>query len=508
MIRRNVVFIVAIAIVVGMVVVGSVAPDGLDRLTGVVHAYIIDHFGWGYLLAAFFFLAFALYLAFSRYGRIKLGADEEKPQYSYFAWFSMLFAAGMGIGLIFWSVAEPMSHYLNPPEHIAPGSGDAAAFAMRYSFFHWGIHPWAIYIVMSLAIAYFSFRRGMPPLISSAFYPLVGDRIYGVVGKAIDILAVFATVFGVATSLGLGALQITGGVATVVPIPQGTTTTLIVIAAVTVLYMISSATGLDKGVQILSRTNVVVALLLLGFMLVAGPTAYILDIFATTLGDYLSGLVTMSLSTNPFEGYEWTKSWTLFYWAWWISWSPFVGLFVASISRGRTIREFVLGALIVPALLTFLWFAVFGGAGFALELREGVDFAASAAGNVSGALFELLSYYPLSSVLTVIAVLLLTVFFVTSADSATFVLAMMSSNGNLNPPLAKKVAWGVIQSTAAAVLLLSGGLEALQRMAIVAALPFTLVMVLMVRGLLKAMRYEVRHEWVDRRKRRASDIPA
>lgn len=508
MIRRNVVFVIAVAIVVATVTVGIAAPDALDWLTGVVHTYIIDHFGWGYLLAAFFFLVFSLYVAFSRYGGIKLGADEEKPQYSYFAWFSMLFAAGMGIGLIFWSVAEPMSHYLNPPEHIAPGSGDAAAFAMRYSFFHWGVHPWAIYIVMSLTIAYFSFRRGMPPLISSAFYPLIGERIYGVVGKAIDILAVLATVFGVATSLGLGALQITGGVATVVPIPEGTTTTLIVIAAVTVLYMISSATGLDKGVQILSRTNVIVALLLVGFMLVAGPTAYILDIFATTLGDYLSGLMTMSLSTNPFEGYEWTKSWTLFYWAWWISWSPFVGLFVASISRGRTIREFVLGALIVPTLLTFLWFAVFGGAGFGLELREGVDFASSAAENVSGALFELLGYYPLSGVLTVIAVLLLTVFFVTSADSATFVLAMMSSNGNLQPPLAKKVAWGAIQSTAAAVLLVSGGLEALQRMAIVAALPFTLVMVLMVRGLLKAMRYEVRHEWSDRRVRRTGDRSA
>ena len=507
MIRRNTVFVVAVLIVVVMVTIGIAAPDELDRVTGLVHSYIIDHFGWGYLLAAFFFLVFSLYVAFSKYGRIKLGADEEKPQYSYFAWFSMLFAAGMGIGLIFWSVAEPMSHYLNPPEHIAPGSGDAAAFAMRYSFFHWGIHPWAIYIVMSLTIAYFSFRRGMPPLISSAFYPLVGDRIYGVVGKAIDVLAVFATVFGVATSLGLGALQITGGVATVVPIPQGTTTTLIVIAAVTVLYMFSSATGLDKGVQILSRTNVLVALILLAFMLVAGPTAYILDIFATTLGDYLGGLLTMSLSSNPFEGYEWTKSWTLFYWAWWISWSPFVGLFVASISRGRTIREFVLGALIVPALLTFLWFAVFGGAGFALELQQGVDFAATAAGDVSGALFELLSHYPLSNVLTVIAILLLTVFFVTSADSATYVLAMMSSEGNLNPPLAKKVAWGIIQSTAAAVLLLSGGLEALQRMAIVAALPFTLVMVLMVRGLLKAMRYEVRHEWVERRRRRVSDRP-
>ncbi len=507
MIRNNTVFIIAIVIVVALVVAGIVTPSGIDSVSSAVHTYIIDHFGWGYLLAAFFFLLFSIYVAFSKYGRIKLGSDEEKPQYSYFAWFSMLFAAGMGIGLIFWGVAEPMSHYLNPPEHIADASGDAAAFAMRYSFFHWGIHPWAIYIVMSLSIAYFSFRRGMPPLISSAFYPLIGERIHGGIGKAIDILAIFATVFGVATSLGLGALQITGGIATVAPIPEGTMTTLIIIAVVTVLYMISSATGLDKGVQILSRANIMVALALLGFMLIAGPTAYILDIFSTTLGDYLSGLLNMSLSTNPFEGYAWTKSWTLFYWAWWISWSPFVGLFVASISRGRTIREFVLGALIVPALLTFLWFAVFGGAGFFLELQQGVDFAAGAAENVSGALFELFSHFPLSGLLSVLAVILLTVFFVTSADSATFVLAMMSSKGNLRPPLSKKVSWGLIQSTAAAVLLLSGGLEALQRMAIVAALPFTVVMILMVRSLLKAMRYEVRHEWPEQRKRRAGDKP-
>ncbi len=495
MIARNIVFVVAVAVVVMFVAAGIISPLGMDALSQTVHSAIIDNFGWGYLLAAFLFLVFSLYAALSKYGRIKLGADNEKPQYSYFAWFSMLFAAGMGIGLIFWGVAEPMSHYLNPPEHIAGGSGRAAAFAMQHSFFHWGFHPWAIYIVMSMAIAYFSFRRGMPPLISSTFYPLIGDRVYGPVGKAIDILAILATVFGVATSLGLGALQITGGVSSVIPLPQDTTTTLVVIAIVTVLYMISSASGIDRGVQILSRTNVFLAIILLTFMLVVGPTSYILDIFAATLGEYLGELLTLSLSTNPFEGYEWTKSWSLFYWAWWISWSPFVGLFVASISRGRTIREFVLGALLVPALLTFLWFAVFGGAAFHLELQLGIEFASAAVANVPGALFELFSYYPLSGVLSILAVILLTIFFVTSADSATYVLAMMSSNGNLNPPIAKKVIWGLIQSTAAAVLLVAGGLEALQRMAIIAALPFAVVMVLMVRSLLKAMRYEVRHEW-------------
>jgi glycine betaine transporter len=494
MLKRNTVFLVSLAIVAALVLVGFFDPEGMDRLSKQVHTYIIDHFGWGYLLAAFLFLVFSLFMAFGPYGRLRLGREDERPQYSYFAWFAMMFAAGMGIGLIFWGVAEPMSHYLNPPDYIADESGNAAAFAMQYSFFHWGIHPWAIYIVMSLCIAYFSFRRGMPPLISSCFYPLIGDRIYGFIGHAIDILAVFATTFGIATSLGLGALQITGGLATVFPIPSTTATTLILIAVVTVFYMLSSMSGLDKGIQVLSRSNVVVALALLGFMLIAGPTAYMFDVFSTTLGDYLSGLVTMSLSTNPFQGYEWTQSWTLFYWAWWISWSPFVGLFVASISRGRTIREFILGALIVPTLLTFVWFAVFGGAGFHVELREGAQFAATAAEDVSGALFELFQYYPFSGVLSILAVILLTVFFVTSGDSATFVLAMMTSGGNLTPPISKKFGWGIVQSSAAAVLLLSGGLEALQRMAIVAALPFTVVMLFMLRSLLKAMRYELEVE--------------
>ena len=496
----NPVFIISLALVVIFVGVGILAPDQLDAVTRSVHTAIIDNFGWGYLLGAFFFLLFALYVAFSKYGRIRLGGDHEKPQYSYFGWFSMLFAAGMGIGLIFWGVAEPLSHYLNPPAYIAEGSGSAAAFAMRYSFFHWGFHPWAIYIVMSLSIAYFSFRRGMPPLISSCFYPLIGDRIFGWTGRAIDILAVFATVFGIVTSLGLGALQINEGLATVLPLPSGNSATLILIVVVTVLYLISSSTGLDKGIQLLSRANIMVALALLAFLLVVGPTSYIFNIFTTTLGDLLSGLLTMSLSTNPFEGYEWTKSWTLFYWAWWISWSPFVGLFVASISRGRTIREFILGALLVPALLTFLWFSVFGGTAFHAELVEGANIAERAVDNVSSALFLLFERLPFTPVLTILAIILLTVFFITSADSATFVLAMMTSRGDLDPPLAKKIGWGVIQSTAAAVLLLTGGLEALQRMAIIAALPFTFVMLFMMWSLYLGMRYEFKFELKERRR--------
>ncbi|MGM0675477.1 MAG: glycine betaine uptake BCCT transporter [Spirochaetota bacterium] len=492
--RKQLVFIVSLFIVVGLVAFGALRPDELDEISRIVHGSIIEHFGWGYLLAAFAFLVFSISVAASKYGRIKLGKDYEKPQYSYFGWFSMLFAAGMGIGLIFWGVAEPLNHYLNPPEYLPGTSGEAARFAMTHSFFHWGLHPWGIYIVMSLSIAYFSFRRGMPPLISSTFYPLLGDRIYGPLGYLIDILAVFATIFGIATSLGLGALQLTSGIAEVFPISGGQTDTLIIIAVVTVLFMLSSASGLDKGIQILSKSNVMIALVLLFFMLIVGPTSYILNIFTTSLGEYFSSIVNISLSTNPFRGYEWTKSWTLFYWAWWISWSPFVGLFVASISRGRTIREFIFGALLVPTLLTFLWFAVFGGAAFNLQLNEGVDLASAAVDDVSTVLFELFTHYPLGPALSLLAVLLLGVFFITSADSATFVLSMMTSEGSLSPSLRKKVTWGLIVSAAAATLLVSGGLEALQRMAIVAALPFTIVMVFMARSLHTAMHYELTRE--------------
>jgi glycine betaine transporter len=488
--KHNTVFLLSLLMVSFFVVLGIARPDDLFEFATYVHGWILKSFGWAYLLAAFLFVVFSLFLAFSRYGKIKLGKQHEKPQFSYFGWFSMLFAAGMGIGLIFWGVAEPMSHYLNPIDDIAGKSGEAAVFAMQYSFFHWGIQPWAIYIVMSLSIAYFSFRRGMPPLISSCFYPLIGDRIHGPVGYLIDILGVFATVFGIVTSLGLGAMQITSGLGAVFSFQAGDTATLAVIATVTVLFMLSTLSGVDKGIQILSKTNIVLALSLLAFILVTGPTVFILNVFTTTLSGFISEFLTMSLSTNPFVGYEWTQSWTLFYWAWWIAWAPFVGLFVASISRGRTIREFVAGALIVPVLLTFIWFSAFGGSAFHIELIQQVSIAESIAGDVAVGLFLLYEYFPLTPVLSVLTILLLTVFFVTSADSATFVLSMMTSRGQRNPPVYKKVTWGLMVSGTAAVLLYAGGLEALQKMAITAALPFTLIMLLMCLSLFRGLRYE------------------
>jgi glycine betaine transporter len=494
---KHIVFLISMGLTALFVSFGIFKPALLDLVSSWLHQKIIDVFGWWYLLSAFIFLLFILCLAVSKFGSIKLGKDYEKPQYSYFGWFSMLFAAGMGIGLIFWGVAEPLSHYMNPPEYIQGSSNHAAKFAMKYSFFHWGLQPWAIYITMSLSIAYFSFRRGMPPLISSCFYPLLGQRIYGFWGWIIDILAVFATLFGIATSLGLGALQITSGLGSVFHFSPSFQLTLIVIAIVTVLFMISSMTGLDKGIQILSKTNILLAILLLVFMLFVGPTSYIMEIFTSTLADFFASLLPMSLSTNPFQGYKWTQSWTLFYWAWWISWSPFVGLFVASISRGRTIREFILGALFVPTMLTFFWFSVFGGAAFHLQLKGGTDLAQVATQNIPTALFQLFAHYPFSLALTLIAILLLGVFFVTSADSATFVLSMMTSNGKLTPPAAKKIIWGLTVSITASLLLHVGGLEALQKMAIAAALPFTIVMLALCRSLVKGLKYEAKERQED-----------
>ncbi|MFO7877325.1 MAG: BCCT family transporter [Desulfovermiculus sp.] len=491
--KKQTVFGISLVIVLSLVGLGVISPSLLDKYSSLVHEHIIESFGWAYLIAALIFLVFNVWLALSKYGNLRLGKDNEKPQYSYFGWFSMLFAAGMGIGMIFWGVAEPMSHYLNPPEYLAGQSDGAAKFAMKYSFFHWGVHPWAVYITMSLAIAYFSFRRGMPPLISSCFYPLLGEKIYGLFGYCIDVLAVFATVFGIVTSLGLGAMQITTGLGEVFHFAPTFQAQVAVIAVVTVLFMISSMTGLDKGIQILSKTNILLAITLLGFMLLVGPTAYTFNVFTNTIADYLSGLFNMSLSTNPFQGYAWTQSWTIFYWAWWIAWSPFVGLFVASISRGRTIREFILGALLVPTLLTFIWFSVFGGAAFFLELREGAEIAEAVSEDVSVGMFRLYAHYPLSGVLTMLTVLLLGVFFVTSADSATFVLSMMTSQGNLNPSAAKKIIWGLTVSTTAIILLFSGGLEALQKMAIAAALPFSVIMLFLCRSLVKGLRYEFKH---------------
>ena len=488
--KKNSVLIFSFAIIILFILAGIIDPPLIDVLSSVLHDFIIDYFGWLYHLAAFIFLLFCVILAFSPYGHIKLGKDDEKPQYGFFAWFSMLFAAGMGIGLVFWGVAEPLAHFAAPPAHIIPESGEAAAFAMKYSFFHWGLQPWAIYIVISLSLAYFAYRRNLPPLISSAFYPLLGDKIYGTPGHIIDILAVFATVFGVATSLGLGAMQISSGLQGLYNFPDGMGIILIIIAVATVLYLTSSILGIDKGILKLSTLNIFLAFVLMAVVFFLGPTRAILNIFLSTLGSYAGSLLEMSLQTFPFQDHGWVQSWTMFYWAWWIAWSPFVGLFVARISRGRTIRQFVFGVLLAPALFNFLWFSIFGGAALHMELTQNLGLSAVAAYDYSAALFALFNHMSLGSVLSLLSIVLLIIFFVTSADSATFVLGIMTTRGNMDPPTGIKIGWGIIQSSAAAVLLFSGGLLALQRMSITAALPLTFIMLIMCYSLLRALSSE------------------
>ncbi len=477
--RKEPVFLLSSGIILTFIAMGILFPEVLDRAASAVHGAILDYFSWLYLLAGFFFLLFTLAIALSKYGTVKLGSDNERPQYTFFGWVAMLFAAGMGIGLLFWGVSEPLVHFLQPPPFLTPTSPDAAAFAMRYSFFHWGIHPWAIYTIVSLSIAYFSFRRGMPALISSCFYPVLGERTFRLPGNIVDVLAVFATVFGTATSLGFGALQIHSGFTHLYGISSAISVTIGIIIIATALFMASAILGVEKGVQILSKFNILLATLLLAFILALGSTPFILNLFSSTLGGYINNLVDLSLQAYPFAGYEWSRDWTVFYWAWWISWSPFVGLFIARISLGRTIREFVLTVLTVPTLFTFIWFSVFGGSALYLELHNDVDLALIAGEGVSLALFAFFEHYPYAGMLSLIAILLLSIFFVTSADSATVVLGSLTTRGSIVVPLYKKVIWGLSLSLVSIVLLVTGGLDALQMMAITAAFPFMLVMIVL-----------------------------
>lgn len=487
------VFYIAISIIILFVLWGAISPTGLAETSSLTLNFMISSFGWLYLVAALGFLIFAIYLAFSKHGKIRLGSDDDDPEYSNLTWFAMLFSAGMGIGLVFWGVAEPVYHYLSPP--IGEGeTPEAARTALRYAFFHWGLQPWAIYTIIALSLAYFQFRKGYKGLISSTFYPLIGERVNGPIGKAIDILALIATAFGVATSLGLGALQINGGLSYIFGIGNTTTMQIIIIAIVTVLYMTSATTGLDRGIKILSNTNLVLAVGLLLFALFLGPTAFIFDAFTVTLGGYVQNLVQMSLRLTPFSEDAWIGSWTLFYWAWWIAWAPFVGMFIARVSKGRTIKEFVLGVLIIPSLFSFLWFSVFGGTAIFFDMFEGVGIAEAVNNDVTTALFTTLGQFPFGTVLSMIATLLIITFFITSADSATFVLGMLSSDGRLDPTTRVKLTWGVLQSSIAVVLLFSGGLSALQTASIVSALPFAIIMIFMCFSILKALQQEDKAE--------------
>jgi glycine betaine transporter len=410
----------------------------------------------------------------------------------------MLFSAGMGIGLVFWGTAEPISHYaVSTPTGGEPGTEEAIRHAMRYTFFHWGIHAWAIYGIVAMVLAYFNFRHGKAGLISATLEPVLGKHAQGKTGKVIDIISVVATVIGVATTLGFGAVQINGGLSYLFGIPTNFLTQFIIVLIVTALFMVSAMTGLGKGIKILSNTNMVLAVILFLLMFIMGPTLFILNLFTNTIGTYIQNLPAMSLRISPLDEdvRGWINGWTIFYWAWWIAWAPFVGIFIARVSKGRTIREFVFGVLLVPSLIGFLWFSTFGGSAIMLE-HEGIA-------NISGmateeALFGVFANYPLGWIASILAMVLIGTFFITSADSGTYVLGMMTTNGSHTPGNRIKLTWGVMLSAISLVLLYSGGLQALQNTMIVAALPFSIIMALMAYSLIKALSKEAKELGIGR----------
>jgi glycine betaine transporter len=484
------VFGIAAGISTAFVVWGVVDSDGVATVADDVLSWVIETFGWMFVLSTAAFLVFAGVLAFSRLGRVRLGRDDDRPEFRTASWVAMMFSAGMGIGLMFFAVAEPISHLTAPPAGTEQaGTEGAAQQAMALSYFHWALHPWAIYAVVGLALAYFSFRRGLPTLISSAFHPLLGDRIHGPIGKSIDILAIFATLFGSATSLGLGALQINSGLDFLWGVEPADGIAVAIIAVLTAAFVLSAVSGVHRGIQWLSNGNMVLAILLVLFVLVVGPTVFELETLVESIGAYLTTIVPASFRTGAFGDQEWLSSWTIFYWAWWISWAPFVGTFIARISRGRTVREFVVGVLLVPSGVSFIWFAVFGGAAIDLQLSGTADLGA-VVGQPEIALFTTLEQFPLSGIASFVVIVLVALFFISGADAASLVMGMLSTRGSLSPPRAVTVMWGVSTGAAAAILLLANGLSALQQAAIIAAAPFTLVMIGLCVSLFKGMATE------------------
>lgn len=455
--------------------------------------YLTSHFGYLYFITIFIFIVFCLYMAFSKYGKIKLGGDLDKPEYSYLSWFSMLFCAGMGSGVLFWGVAEPVQHYLNPINVLEPASVESANFAIRASFYHWGIQVWASYIIIGLPLAYFQFRKKKQGLISGLLEPILGNRVHGNLGILIDCLAVFATLAGIATSLGFGTMQLNSGLNYLYGLPNNTLIQMCILAVTTIIFIMSSNSGIGKGIKKLSNFNIVLAFLLLGYAFINGPTVAIIENFFNGIRDYARNILpdSLNMGVSSTDG-DWVSNWSIFYLAWAIAWAPFVGIFIARISKGRTIREFIIGVLIAPTITTFLFFATFGTMAIDLSQSGTVDIEAFKlmVEDVSLALFTVTGEYNFTIIISSIMMFLLLTFFVTSADSATFVLGMLISKGSLNPSNVKKMILGILLGVLAAALLVTGGLEALRTASIIAAFPFIPIMLLIILSFLKEIRKE------------------
>jgi choline/glycine/proline betaine transport protein len=484
-----VVFPFSAVFIIAFVVFGVGFATTAEHWLSETLAYITATFGWLMILAVAAFLSFCVWLALSHHGQVRLGPDDSRPRYRTITWFAMLFSAGMGIGLLFWGVAEPVFHYADAPR-VDSETPAAARDAMVLSFHHWGLGPWAVYAVLGLSLAYFGFRHDLPLTIRSALYPLIGERTHGWIGHVVDILAVVATMFGIATSLGLGAMQISAGLDFSFGTPSGLNVQILIIAVITVIATISVFSGLDRGIRRLSQANILAAAGLLVFVAAAGPTVLLLSAYVDNLGGYITNFADVLFWSGAYGGQEWLGEWTIFYWAWWISWSPFVGMFIARISRGRTIREFILGVLLVPAAVSFLWFTVMGNTALDLQLRGVADLVGPTFEDESYALFVLLEQLPFELVTALVAVAVIATFFVTSSDSGSFVIDMIASGGELDPPRSHRVFWAVAEGAVASALLIAGGLEALQSGAVSTGLPFTIVLLVVMFGLWKGLRGE------------------
>ncbi|GAB2714641.1 BCCT family transporter [Halomonas garicola] len=503
------VFIASTIIILGLVLVGAAFPEGFGNAAQAALNTITRLFGWFYLFSIFGFVVFLLGLAFSKYGKVRLGPQDSTPNYSFFSWVSMLLAAGFGVGLVFYGMAEPMSHYIDPPYgDESPESVAAARYAIQYTYFNWGIHQWAAFSVVGLIIAYFQFRKGQAGLVSSvlssvtAKYPRV--RPYA---SWLDVFAVVATVMGVATSLGLGVLQMNGGLNAVFGLPENGWWQFIILLVMFCAYMASTWSGLDKGIKRLSNLNMALCIGLMLYVLITGPTVAILETITLGIGDYLQNFIGMSLRIAPYDEANWGNDWTIFYWAWVIAWSPFVGTFVARVSRGRTIKEYVFGVLLVPPLLACTWIGVFGGAALHMELGgSDIGLAQATQDNITVALFAMFDLMPFSGVLSIMAMILIFVFLVTSADSASYIVAQMTDNGSINPPLYKRVLWGVLIAAICLTLIVAGGLSGLQSASVLSALPFTFILYMMVVVLLRELRAD-RKAMLTQLYRRHGDTP-
>jgi choline/glycine/proline betaine transport protein len=480
------VFFVSAALIVLFVVLTLFFEQRMDDLFGLVQNTVSHYAGWFFVAVMNIILIFVISLLLGRFGNIRLGGEGAEPEFSTAAWYAMLFSAGMGIGLLFYGVAEPMFHFVASPL-AEPGTADAARVAMDFTFLHWGLHPWALYSLVGLALAFFAFNRGLPLSIRAVFYPIFGDRIYGGIGNVIDIMATVATMFGVATSLGLGVQQVNAGLNHLTGMPQSSAVQLALITGITALATWSVVRGLDKGIRVLSQINIVIAAALMLFVLLVGPTLFILNALVENIGYYMQNFFQLSTWNETYENTEWQNGWTVFYWGWWISWSPFVGMFIARVSYGRTVREFIKGVLFIPTLVTFVWMTTFGNSALNIEMFGAGGIATAVQENIPVSLFVLLENFPLDLVTAALAVGVVITFFVTSSDSGSLVIDIITAGGNPDPPKLQRIFWAVMEGLVAATLLVGGGLVALQTAAIATGLPFAVVLLGMCYALHRGM---------------------